>query len=222
MNDERSGQGWWSTLPGVLTASAATITAIGGLVLALTQAGIFHGSTPATPPIAASSPASTEASAKPVNTSTTTVAASASIVAATSVNPAPAVQASQQGNGGEIGSNMTYFVGSWQNLKRDNDGILKIQIRIAESTMYVRAWGRCRPTDCDWGEVQAVGFGSNVGSDPGRGARVVTAQFKNNIRQVALTIHPAPNDHLRVEVATNFVDQSGRAPLARIFLFDRM
>jgi hypothetical protein len=219
MNDERSSQGWWSTLPGVLTAAAAAITAVGGLILALNQAGIFHGSTPATPPIAAPSP---DASAKPANTPATTVAASAPAVAAAPSNPAPSAQASQPTAGGEIGSNMTYFVGSWQNQKQNNDGILKIQIRIAESTMYVRAWGKCRPTDCDWGEVQAVGFGSNVGSDPGQGVRVVTAEFKNNIRQVALTIHPAPNDRLRVEVATNFIDQSGRAPLARIFLFDRM
>jgi len=32
---------WWQTVPGLLTAIAATITAVGGLILALHQAGIL-------------------------------------------------------------------------------------------------------------------------------------------------------------------------------------
>lgn len=99
---------------------------------------------------------------------------------------------------------------------------MELQIRIAESNLYVRAWGKCRPTNCDLGEVQAEGYGSNVGSQRGVGARVVTAQFKTNVRQIGLTIHPTPNGRIRVEAASNFTDQSGRAPLAREFLFERM
>jgi hypothetical protein len=37
-----------------------------------------------------------------------------------------------------------------------------------------------------------------------------------------LTIHPAQNDHIRVEAVSNFVDQSGRAPLAKLLVFQRM
>ncbi|WP_233873649.1 hypothetical protein [Paraburkholderia adhaesiva] len=117
---------------------------------------------------------------------------------------------------------MTYFAGDWQNVNQSTDGLLKLQIRIADSNMYVRAWSKCRPTNCDLGEVQAEGYGSNVGSQQGAGVRVVTAQFKNNVRQLGLTIHTAPNGRIRVEAATNFIDQSGRAPLARVFLFERM
>ncbi|WP_372785767.1 hypothetical protein [Phenylobacterium sp.] len=35
---------WWQTLPGMVTAVAALLTAIGGLILALSQAGLLHRS----------------------------------------------------------------------------------------------------------------------------------------------------------------------------------
>ena len=44
--DTRSG-GFWRTIPGILTAATATITALAGLVAALAQAGIFSSAPPA-------------------------------------------------------------------------------------------------------------------------------------------------------------------------------
>jgi hypothetical protein len=117
---------------------------------------------------------------------------------------------------------MTYFAGNWQNINPQTTGVLKIPIRIADSAMFVRAWAKCRPTNCDWGEVEAQGIGGNIGAQQGAGMREVTAQFRNNVRQVALTIHPAPNNHIRVESVVNFIDQSGRAPMAKVFVFERM
>jgi hypothetical protein len=54
---------WWQTLPGVVTAIAALLTAAGGLILALSQAGLLnrgHGQPAPTPPaatVAAEAPA---------------------------------------------------------------------------------------------------------------------------------------------------------------------
>jgi hypothetical protein len=230
MSDEKSPQGWWSTLPGLLTASATAITAIGGLIAILGQQGLLHRSAPTAPAVVASAPADVAA---PAAASTPVVAAAAKDV---SITPAVHTQTAQSDTApaavsavpasvaprGEIGSNMDYFAGSWQNINPAPGVILKIQIRIADQAMYVRVWEKCRPTTCDWGEVQAQAIGSNVGSQPGSGLREVTAQFKNNVRQIALTIHPAQNNHLRVEAVSNFVDQSGRAPLAKMLVFERM
>lgn len=41
MAEEQKPQKWWQTVPGVLTATAATITAVTGLIVALHQAGFF-------------------------------------------------------------------------------------------------------------------------------------------------------------------------------------
>lgn len=40
---EPKSQGWWQTLPGIITATAGAITAAAGLVIALHQAGFFGG-----------------------------------------------------------------------------------------------------------------------------------------------------------------------------------
>jgi hypothetical protein len=42
MSQETKGVVWWKTLSGALTAIAAVITAIAGLVVAFNQAGLFH------------------------------------------------------------------------------------------------------------------------------------------------------------------------------------
>lgn len=41
MSEERESGGFWRSVPGLLTAAAAAITALAGLVAALSQAGLF-------------------------------------------------------------------------------------------------------------------------------------------------------------------------------------
>jgi hypothetical protein len=220
MSDDKSPQGWLTTLPGILTASATAITAIGGLIVVLGQQGFLHRAAPDTPAVVASAPAVASApvaTAAVKDIAVTAVAHAQTDSAPTSVSAVPASMAPR----GVIGSNMNYFSGSWQNINPAPGVILKIQIRIADSAMYVHVWSKCRPTVCDWGEVQAQAIGGSTGSQPAEGMREVTAQFKNNVREVALTIHPGQNDHIRVEAVTNFVDQSGRAPLAKLLVFQR-
>ncbi|HSV69274.1 MAG TPA: hypothetical protein VLI72_04120 [Methylibium sp.] len=56
---------WWTTVPGLLTALAAIITAVGGLVAALSQAGMFGGKSGEPAATAAPLPAAVEASTAP-------------------------------------------------------------------------------------------------------------------------------------------------------------
>ncbi|HYB44051.1 MAG TPA: hypothetical protein VEL75_19885, partial [Candidatus Methylomirabilis sp.] len=46
----KSNGSWWRTLPGVLTAAAATITALAGLLVALHQSGLIGGGAQQSPP----------------------------------------------------------------------------------------------------------------------------------------------------------------------------
>jgi hypothetical protein len=43
MVDPQTRQSWWQTLPGILTATATLITAVGGLVAVLIQVGVIGG-----------------------------------------------------------------------------------------------------------------------------------------------------------------------------------
>ncbi len=71
---------WWRTVPGFLTAAAAIITAITGLILALQQTGMFSADPRTDPP--ATGEASTAAAAIPQVETPTTAAAPTQPVAA--------------------------------------------------------------------------------------------------------------------------------------------
>jgi hypothetical protein len=58
MADEKPTN-WWATLPGLLTAAAAVITAVTGLLLGLGQLGVFDGGRPAATASGQPSPNST-------------------------------------------------------------------------------------------------------------------------------------------------------------------
>jgi hypothetical protein len=66
MDEPASGkkdQNWWKTLPGILTAVATFITAVGGFFVALNQANLIHSNpspTPTATPVANNTPAHSE------------------------------------------------------------------------------------------------------------------------------------------------------------------
>jgi hypothetical protein len=67
MSEDGKAKGWWHTLPGVITAVTATVTALTGLVVAINQTGWFGARTPASVsrPAPAAVPAGPTASASP-------------------------------------------------------------------------------------------------------------------------------------------------------------
>lgn len=56
-NKEPREGSWWTTVPGILTALAATITAIGGLIAVLAQSGIVKPDAASVPRAASAEPA---------------------------------------------------------------------------------------------------------------------------------------------------------------------
>jgi hypothetical protein len=61
MPRDPESQSWWHTLPGVITAIAALITAVGGLVAVLIQTGVIDTSRSATDPVPADASSSVTA-----------------------------------------------------------------------------------------------------------------------------------------------------------------
>lgn len=43
------------------------------------------------------------------------------------------------------------FYGFWVNEDTDTQGIIKVDIQKIGDIIYVHMWGKCHPTDCDWG-----------------------------------------------------------------------
>jgi hypothetical protein len=47
------------------------------------------------------------------------------------------------------------LVGTWDNKDANTHGITRIALSSENGALLIRAWGKCRPSDCDWGEVLA-------------------------------------------------------------------
>jgi hypothetical protein len=95
MGTEIKQQSWWYTLPGVLTAVGATITALAGLIAVLHQSGLIGASRNANKPPAtetrAVEPAADRAAEEPVTSiSARTSTVPATSPSTTSVAPSPA------------------------------------------------------------------------------------------------------------------------------------
>lgn len=71
MNEGPRSNGWWQTLPGILTATTGTITALAGLIVALNQVGLFDGES-RTPPHVTENVATPPNSTRSSQTSTST------------------------------------------------------------------------------------------------------------------------------------------------------
>jgi hypothetical protein len=65
----KAPQSWWLTLPGILTGVGGVIVAITGLILALSQAGLFGDSDSATTPSSTAAAVASNPNAEPAPTS---------------------------------------------------------------------------------------------------------------------------------------------------------
>jgi hypothetical protein len=100
------------------------------------------------------------------------------------------------------------YFGDWFNFN-PTGGITHIELREAAGKPTVRIWGKCHPTDCDWGVADATPFRSSVA--PGSGVTSLEATFKPGFAEKKVTFHLIEKNVLSATVMTHFTDGSGRA-----------
>jgi hypothetical protein len=120
---------------------------------------------------------------------------------------------------GGLGS-MAQFAGSWTNVDTNTRGITNLDISVMGANAKVQAWGKCHPTDCDWGTVQAQAFAPGVSSDIISGADTLMAVFDTSFSQTTLVIKPAGN-RLKVDSYDRFTDNSGRSNYLASYTFQK-
>ena len=116
------------------------------------------------------------------------------------------------------------FDGVWENVDAATRGVTKLQIDMSGTTtqgigVTVQAWGRCHPTDCDWGIVKALAYGPDVSADVVNTAQAVTAIFTTSFNETIMVIHPLPGNELQVEIFTQFTDGSARSDYSNTYTF---
>ncbi|MBD2666620.1 hypothetical protein B6N60_02084 [Richelia sinica FACHB-800] len=99
------------------------------------------------------------------------------------------------------------FVGTWVNKDTNTRGITRLVITSGGgNTLNIQVFGKCHPTDCDWGSTSLVTYGLNVqDNDHTYGTANYNQGFSNNI----LTINLG-GQQVMLQSFTQFLDNSGR------------
>jgi hypothetical protein len=111
------------------------------------------------------------------------------------------------------------FGGSWTNVDPNTGGITRLDIAVEGALVKVHAWGKCHPTDCDWGTVQAQPFAASASSDIAS-ADTLIAVFDSGFSETTLVIKPAGN-RLNVNSYDRFKDNSGRSNYMAGYAFQK-
>ena len=94
------------------------------------------------------------------------------------------------------------FYGFWVNEDTDTPGITKVDIDKVGDIILVHMWGKCEPTDCDWG-IETTDI-----SDAADGILNLTWDHSFAIRTQDLIL--LSDGRLKVITFTHFTDNSGR------------
>ena len=127
-----------------------------------------------------------------------------------------ACAAQQQATGGRPLPAQERFTGTWDNVDPATGG-LKLMVSVEAGEFQIRAWGKCQPTDCDWGTVPLHLIGSSVEDQSFERA---FATWDPEFATTHLMIH-IDGEQLAVEIVTIFKDESGRSNFRRLFLLRR-
>lgn len=107
--------------------------------------------------------------------------------------------------------------GDWANSNPRTRGITYLNIAADRVGWNVEAWGKCHPTDCEWGRTPLTPIGESVEDDRfDRGFAIWKAGFANKFVEVAME-----GSLLRVEIVTIFKDRSRRSSFRRVEYFRR-
>jgi hypothetical protein len=80
------------------------------------------------------------------------------------------------------------FAGAWKNTDLATRGISQVSIRTEGQEVFVHAFGKCHPRDCDWGEAEAQLFSPTVSMPIETGANAAIVQFKSGATETLLVL----------------------------------
>jgi len=113
------------------------------------------------------------------------------------------------------------FSGYWKNVDPDTSGVTALDIDVSGTAVSVQAWGKCHPTDCDWGKASpAYAYAPVVGSDLAAEAVAISAVWATGFSETLMTIRPVEEDRLQADVYTRFTDGSARTSYAQSYIFE--
>ena len=119
-------------------------------------------------------------------------------------------------------ASLNQFSGRWVNVDTNTRGITTIDIDVSGDHATLQAWGKCHPTDCDWGRVAARVYASGVSADKAESAKALIAKFSNGPGEEMLVVERKAGNRLEVRSFRHFTDGSGRTDYTETYTFRRV
>ncbi len=110
------------------------------------------------------------------------------------------------------------FTGTWANTDSNTQGTTRIIVTRVTNAVTVQVFGRCTPSDCDWGTVNAEVYGPGVSDNAFANAEAITAVFKPGYAETIVVLIKE-GGQLKAKFLTRFTDGSGRANYVRTETF---
>jgi len=104
------------------------------------------------------SPALQEHTSTIIQNETPTITSINTLISSPTIKPSPTLTLTPT----PIFPPLEEFLGTWKNIDRNTRDITKIVIKAKNNKIYVRPWGSCTPTDCDWGVASKIYRGDPV------------------------------------------------------------
>ena len=102
------------------------------------------------------------------------------------------------------------LAGSWINDNIDAPGMTQMVVRRDGGRILVHAWGRCTPTDCDWGEAAADTYNGYL-----------IANWDHGFSMVRMQLIPLPDGRMLMASKSEYRDDSGRTDKGTAEFFSR-
>ena len=116
------------------------------------------------------------------------------------------------------------FVGEWENVDSHTRGITKVIVNNGNNELSINAYGKCYPTDCDWGKVKLNEIAASVEDDKNVLPFDYCLAFweKDYATTIMkITIETGPNPKLHIEIITIFKDNSGRSNYHSYYIMEK-
>lgn len=120
---------------------------------------------------------------------------------------------------------ISQFEGNWENVDANTSGVTRLNIKTLNlfgiKIVTLRTFGKCHPTDCDWGTVSATAYAPGVSSDLDTTARSLTATYNPGFAVKLVVVRPLSGERLQADVYTRFTDGSGRTNYDATYILKR-
>jgi hypothetical protein len=104
------------------------------------------------------------------------------------------------------------YLGNWKNADGNTGGVTRLVITGAGVNLKLHAFGKCSPTDCDWGVVDAVAHSKAVNVAPATDTQAVTALYDQGFKSVWVVLTVRDANTLAADFYTRYKAGDSRPP----------